>query len=190
MKTTTFGGKSYNDVVKRNLGKPPGKIHCKNYTNVKRRILQCPRISHVNNVQNTKITVNKVSDNAKRRQNPLPPVFKTKVGNRFDVLADGKNVSDTDHVRTHYDTKSIKEKVKVTKCKNTDGQKSTQDYGLDVSGSRQDSKYDLGLPCLAAKCKKIKKTKLLPTNKIFRQQNKGFFGFIPLSDLPKKIPDC
>ena len=53
----------------------------------------------------------------------------------------------------------------------------------------QDTKYDLGLPFLAAKWQKIKKAELINSQNPFMTENKGFFGFIPLSDMPPKIED-
>ena len=51
------------------------------------------------------------------------------------------------------------------------------------------SKYYIGLTSQAKKCDKMRKAKTATFNRTFVKQNKGFFGFIPLSKLPTKIKD-
>ena len=52
-----------------------------------------------------------------------------------------------------------------------------------------DSKYDLGVLHVSKRVEKIKKARLLDGNKQFFRQNKGNFGYIPLTPLPAKIRD-
>ena len=51
------------------------------------------------------------------------------------------------------------------------------------------TKYELSIMTMAKKREKIQKARLLHSNKLFFKQNKGQFGFIPLSPLPEKIVD-
>ena len=51
------------------------------------------------------------------------------------------------------------------------------------------TKYDLALSSLAKKCQALRKAKYASFNRKFTIQNKGFFGFIPISPLPEKIRD-
>ena len=51
------------------------------------------------------------------------------------------------------------------------------------------SKYDLGLTGLSKKVQKMKEARNAKFNKKFCAQNKGFFGFVPLSPVPDRVPD-
>ena len=51
------------------------------------------------------------------------------------------------------------------------------------------TKYNLGLTYLTGKGQKLRAATEAHFNKKFVAQNKGFFGFVPLSKLPDKIPD-
>ena len=52
-----------------------------------------------------------------------------------------------------------------------------------------DSKYDLGVFHVSQRVQKLQKAKLLDGNKKFFRQNKGNFGYIPLTPLLAKIRD-
>ena len=54
---------------------------------------------------------------------------------------------------------------------------------------QNDSKYALGLLSLAKKCQNVRKVKEGPFNKLVLEQNRDFFGFLPLSKMPEKIKD-
>ena len=54
---------------------------------------------------------------------------------------------------------------------------------------QRDCKYDLGLLSLAKKCQNVRKAKEAPFNSLVLQQNREFFGFLPLSKMPEKIKD-
>ena len=105
-----------------------------------------------------------MSQNARKENPHLQNMFKLKVMNRSGVLTDGKNASDTEDVETRCEYTNIKRANKVKNENISKHQKSSQKCGHEVFGSQNDSKYDLGLPCLAAKCKKIKEAKLLHLN--------------------------
>ena len=47
----------------------------------------------------------------------------------------------------------------------------------------------MGVLFLTAKNQKLNRAKRADFNKKFISQNKGCFGFIPLSPMPQKIPD-
>ena len=51
------------------------------------------------------------------------------------------------------------------------------------------SKYDLGLLSMAKKREKVEKAKRLPANRHIFEQNKGKFGFLPVSNFPTPLLD-
>ena len=63
-----------------------------------------------------------------------------------------------------------------------------RDVNVKEHTTLQGSKYALGLLSLARKCQNVRKAKEAPFNRVVVQKI-GFFGFLPLPQMPEKIED-
>ena len=84
------------------------------------------------------------------------------------------NTNFTLSVKMHMSSKTVTERLSTVhvRSKSTDAVASSSGY--------DPSKYDLGLASIAKKCKTMKRARSAEFNTLFKKQNKGFFGFIPL----------
>ena len=127
------------------------------------------------------------------REPKLPStVFQLPVHNKFQTLCDldvENEVVSQPKFEKLCQIKSVAERTKRL-CKQTVIQNGKTDIGKKPSSPIvETTKYELSIMTMAKKREKIQKARLLHSNKLFFKQNKGQFGFIPLSPLPEKIVD-
>ena len=127
--------------------------------------------------------------------------FIVKTDNRFAPLSN-LDVTENHKVTVRLE-ENAKEKLSVSKNRTKTVKSSPNMSAIDNVASmsvdrkkvavddkrNSDDKYHQGILFLTAKNKKLNQAKQADFNKKFMQQNKGCFGFIPLSRMPDKISD-
>ena len=86
-------------------------------------------------------------------------------------------------------TKNVKSSSKTPTFHSMTSMSVDRGKTMGVVKRNADDKYDMGILFLTDKNKKLNRAKQADFNRKFVKQNKGCFGFIPLSRMPEKVSD-
>ena len=121
-----------------------------------------------------------------KRQMQIDSVFKIPVQNKFESLCH----LESECVESLHTFQPVQSKTVMAEGQTVTESKRRKIGKKEIVSITEPTKYELSIMTVVKKKEKMQKARSLACNKLFLKQNKGQFGFIPLSPLPEKISDC